>query len=517
LAIPEEIPGLSLAPKLSLQPGDLIVEDLEEEDDDGDDPDSPNRKSTWIPDGNDDDSPLEFECFPPGIGEDADASESNILVSDDEIPTTEVPSAVRVANADPSGVLPAIITDATVSEPVSGFPGIVESRPDTKPQPAKRSNPAAEARPLAQEETPDSAVGSDSDVSLPQFGEPPASAVSVPVLTGLAPAAASDSSPRIITDDDEPAEADGGFPSLMDSPASEKATPALAKPEPKPKQPSAVPKPDKADPKAPQKQSVYDSVLNSRRGRVIPNPVFQAWLSYTILLTAGLAMAIFYLFSAPTSNLESLPDVKPVEKSGKVVRNLVPEKAAMPPGHTLALNKTQRFGNIEVTPLRVTKGNLTLVGRNYVGSSRRIQQEGTVLKLWLKFKNVSQDQTIAPLDNELLFFRDARPDRKTGALANHFVCKANEKNEQGNLVLIYDHWVDGDYDIKDSHIGKELNPGEEVTISIPTQTEGWSLLEGPLIWRVHFRKGYSPQNYGVTTIFEVEFDSSAIQTESASA
>ena len=32
----------------------------------------------------------------------------------------------------------------------------------------------------------------------------------------------------------------------------------------------------------------------------------------------------------------------------------------------------------------------------------------------------------------------------------------------------------------------------------------------PLVWRVHFRKGYSPKNYGVTTVIEVAFESSDI-------
>jgi hypothetical protein len=42
-------------------------------------------------------------------------------------------------------------------------------------------------------------------------------------------------------------------------------------------------------------------------------------------------------------------------------------------------------------------------------------------------------------------------------------------------------------------------------------------LQGDLIWRVHFRKGYSPKNYGVTTVFEVKFHSDAIQADSATA
>ena len=219
-------------------------------------------------------------------------------------------------------------------------------------------------------------------------------------------------------------------------------------------------------------------------------------------------MAIYYIFTAPTSKLESLPDIKPREtKTGQVERILVPEKAAMPPGHTLALHETQRFGNIEVTPVKVTRGQLEFV--HYADKSRTRSPDGPVLKLWVKFKNVSQDQTIAPLDDELLFYRDFRDDRKAGALANNFVCQADDKSEKGDIVLVYDHLTTGDYDLKGQHLDANLKPGEEVTIFIPSETGALDQLTGELIWRVHFRKGYSPKNYGVTTVFEVEFPSDA--------
>jgi hypothetical protein len=40
-------------------------------------------------------------------------------------------------------------------------------------------------------------------------------------------------------------------------------------------------------------------------------------------------------------------------------------------------------------------------------------------------------------------------------------------------------------------------------------------LQGPLAWRVHFRKGYNRSTYrGVTTIVEVDFDTKDIQADS---
>lgn len=469
LAIPDEIPGLAFIPAPESEPSD---------------------KSTWFPNPAED-PPSSIPDFTglSGAAGDPAGSESNILISEPEVQIeSEVPSAVRVVNPDASAVIPALITEATVSEPISSVPVLG----DSKAEPTSQAEEKTEVPDL--EPTPEPVV----------FPE------GFPVLEGAS--AMADSAPNIVTGESASNEATETNPMPAIAVSTEKPVPADAKSAPPPK---SEQKPEKKETKkpAPAQQSVYDAVYSSRRGKIIPNPVFQVWLSYTILLTAGLLMAIYYIFTATTRQLESLPDVKPVERSGQVFRDLVPEKAKMPPGHTLALNQTQRFGNIEVTPVRVTKGPLTLEPRAYVGNAAETENVGTVLKLWLKFKNVSEDQVIAPLDDDLLFFRHPRNYRK----ANNFVCRASEKSEDGNLVFIYEHWTEGDQELKDANIGAELKPGEEVTVYIPTETEGWSELEGPLIWRVHIRKGYSPKNFGVTTIFEVEFDSGTIQSESASA
>ena len=58
-----------------------------------------------------------------------------------------------------------------------------------------------------------------------------------------------------------------------------------------------------------------------------------------------------------------------------------------------------------------------------------------------------------------------------------------------------------------------LKPGESFETYVPTGTDGLADLTGPLLWRVHIRKGFSDSGRGVTTIFEVAFDSSQIEGE----
>ena len=68
--------------------------------------------------------------------------------------------------------------------------------------------------------------------------------------------------------------------------------------------------------------------------------------------------------------------------------------------------------------------------------------------------------------------------------------------------------------IKDQHLDEELAPGQVLESFIPTVAEEIEALEGDLVWRVHFRKGYNRKSHrGVTTLIEVLFNSSEIVDE----
>jgi hypothetical protein len=95
--------------------------------------------------------------------------------------------------------------------------------------------------------------------------------------------------------------------------------------------------------------------------------------------------------------------------------------------------------------------------------------------------------------------------------ANQFVCRASEKSDDGAQVLVYDHPPTSEWDLIGQQLGKPLGPGESVDMYIPTEEAGLDQLTGSLVWRVHFRKGYSPSGNGVTTVVEIAFDSSQIE------
>lgn len=555
LSIPAEIPGLSDAPPKPAGSSPTETSDSETEDEN-------NPDFSWAPAMAEEDLPNAFPDFSQasGSGVDKAASESNVLVSEPEIQTeSEVPSAIRVANPDPSSVIPAIVTDAKVSEPISGFPVLDAPAPKTDDQETDpESTTGSEEQPVdetpaldlaaSEEESSSEPVSFNLDSSeevdeFPSFDlddndedsetsprvgtETTVEVDDFPVINLEGDSKGSEGLPTIdtgttgqaerfpaVSGDDSPTppptlaeaveETVGAFPVVQDAEETGFA-PVIStespKTDPQPTQESPKPATKPAEKSEDPKESVYDSVFNSRRGKIVPNAVFQAWFSYTIFVTLGLVFAIYYIFTDRERQLESLPDRQPLKQNE---RRYVPQEAAMPPGHTLELSETQRFGNIEVTPLKVTKSKLEIEDWD---------PEGPVLKLFVKFKNVSDDQIIVPLDEYLLF--DQNRDRSSleagAAKSNQFLCKASEKRKKGNVVLVYARLNGLDFEFRNQNLGTALKPGEEVTIYIPSDTEGLNDLNGDLIWRVHFRKGYSPKKYGVTTVFEVKFNSQDIQ------
>jgi uncharacterized Zn finger protein (UPF0148 family) len=244
-------------------------------------------------------------------------------------------------------------------------------------------------------------------------------------------------------------------------------------------------------------------------------------LRYAML--AGYASAVtiafvFYLWmtlgKSDSHQLESLPDVIPKERvTGEIERIVISENTPMLKGHSLRLGQSQRFGSLIVTPLEVTRGPLEFV-HHADDFSQRKPATGPVLKLWLRFENVSEDQEFMPLGANLLFHRGATDRYPEKMRANNFVCRIDEKHEGGNHVLMYDHLIEDVWDLKGQNIERGLKPGEEFETYLPSREAGIDELTGQLIWRVHLRKGLnSKTGWGITTLIEAEFHSDAIEDE----
>jgi hypothetical protein len=243
----------------------------------------------------------------------------------------------------------------------------------------------------------------------------------------------------------------------------------------------------------------------------VSRSAFVMTLAYAGLVTLLAAYLLFLLWRGHA--LESLPDLSPL---GTGTVRIPAPRATVAPGHTLALGESKVFGYVRVTPLRVTRGPLELETRGPFGLEDH-KPPGTVLKLWLKFENVSPTDDVVPLDRQLVFYR--RADKRTPGrfMTFNFVCpRGKQKEVSPPLVYVYDQPPNSGLEPKAQNLDQNLGPNQAVETYIPTTAEGASDLAGKLLWRVHFRKGHNAKTRaGVTTLIDVVFDSSAIEVEPA--
>lgn len=246
-------------------------------------------------------------------------------------------------------------------------------------------------------------------------------------------------------------------------------------------------------------------------GRYVPRTLFTTAVIYGSVATAVCLALLYLLATRRTSQLESLPDVVPRQdpRTGQIIRGTWPADAPLPPGHTLALGETGRFGDLLVTPLKVTREPLEFAHR--LGGSEKRPSPGEVLKLWLKFENAGdRGRSFAPLDADLLFFRQVRGGGRSYQVdANNFLASAGDRAND-KLVFVYDHVATGDWDLAGEGLGQPLSPGESETTYVPSETDP-PPLSGPLVWRLQLRKGVASNGWGVTTLVEIAFDAARIE------
>ncbi len=262
-------------------------------------------------------------------------------------------------------------------------------------------------------------------------------------------------------------------------------------------------------------QTEGTSVPRSRRqtpgGRSAGKSKANLWIILLASYASAVTLALGYLLMTRTPSedrahqLESLPD--PLDLDGKIP--IYKRNAQLPPGHTLKLKESRRFGNIIVEPIKVTLAPIKY--QHFSGDRKQKQQSSEpVLCLWLKFTNVSQDQQIAPLDSLLLFKRVMTD---SGDLVANTFLISKDDSSRAAAVLPYPHAPHSEFDLMGQNLGYQLKPGESIETYIPCDSEGMKALKGSLVWRVHFRKGYAKTGHGVTTLIDVVFHRSEVQSD----
>ena len=229
---------------------------------------------------------------------------------------------------------------------------------------------------------------------------------------------------------------------------------------------------------------------------------------------SAVTLALIYLLAAGrTHQLESLPDLKPPPKKGDVTTSdYISPVNDLPAGHVLKLGQSQRFGSLRVTPVKVTRGTVKFKPHSEKSALELFDTE-PLLKLWLKFENVSKDQTFSPLD-ELLVFKRSKQSKSRKIFANNFLAAVGNRKQLKSIFRVYDLPTDSEFAMIGQELNKNLPPGETWQTFVPSE-ENAVELKGELVWRVHIRKGYNPTSLrGVTTLIDVQFNSSDISNDS---
>lgn len=228
-------------------------------------------------------------------------------------------------------------------------------------------------------------------------------------------------------------------------------------------------------------------------------------------LTIGFAMFKWRdsALASQSSQLANLPD--PVDHEKSV--HLYPRDVPLLSDHVLKIGESREIGDIRVEVLRVTQQSITY--QHYTGDTKQKRDNSPpVLQLWLKCTNISTNSDIAPLDYDLVFKQVLNKENEQ--MSNTFLCQ-NHHQAKGPLQLMFERPEHPLWDMVGMSLGQVLKPGESLETFLPSTEEAVSELAAgrlgnELVWRVHIRKGYDGEGKGITTLIEVVFPASDIQT-----
>ena len=254
------------------------------------------------------------------------------------------------------------------------------------------------------------------------------------------------------------------------SPSSTEAIAALDLGEPSP----VVPHPDRPTDSRPAAKPPEDDDSESRG---IPLSTLLL-ASYASAVTFGL---IWVLWSGrrlketvepePAPVLDARPD--PGRRSQNARKIVPPPPIAAE--HLTGLGKTIRLGVIEVTPLGVSSGPVTLT-REFNRQQRKSGGDDA-LNLLLRFKNTSTETLLAPMDEAFLRVRP-------GSDPESYI----DTQQEGASIPLYALAVESEWSIAGQDF-RELRPGESFETRVTSAPDALDKLTSEMTWRIRLRTG----------------------------
>jgi hypothetical protein len=248
-------------------------------------------------------------------------------------------------------------------------------------------------------------------------------------------------------------------------------------------------------------------------------------ISYSILSTIAVGFLWFRL-QRQVHPLEALPDqgdnqgAQHGRRTGALDKMPTPDQD-LPSRLHVALGKSIRIGDIEVTPTRVERRRIRF--KQEGGDADPTDHES--LALHLRLRNVSEDVYFKPLDS--YFDRRWKLSKPAGIMPYTFLTLSDKRFFGGPLdwqphsASKGDRFRDPRMLVVGQDHDKELGPGEEMTTFICTdpQDKATAALDkmkdkGPYIWRVQVRRGLvqvGDRELSATAVVGVEFNRSDVQ------
>ena len=210
--------------------------------------------------------------------------------------------------------------------------------------------------------------------------------------------------------------------------------------------------------------------------------------------------------------LESLPDLRPLPPNEF---RRIEEGAELPKGHVLNLGESRRFGDVVVTPVKLTKEPLKFKGFLSGEINEKLTSQ-PVLKLWLNFQSVADDYAYPPFDADLMSNRSPPHSKDATTLANSFLTIFVPSQDSATTrKLNYLHTLDNNFVIADQNSAKVLQPGESMLTFIAASENDNDVATDDstqFVWRIQFRKGVNVSSgNGVTTLIDVKFSGADIE------
>jgi hypothetical protein len=283
---------------------------------------------------------------------------------------------------------------------------------------------------------------------------------------------------------------------------------------------AAVPKPSKPE-MAPTSGTDQESSPAEQPAPVVPETADKkgngklsaGLLGYAIALTLLLLGLLLTGRLSLTGNsvLESLPDLRPLAPNEF---RKIEEGAELPEGHVLNLGESRRFGDVVVTPVKLTKEPLKFQGFLSGEINEKLTTQ-PVLKLWLNFESVADDYAYPPFDSGLMSNRTPPYSTDSTTLANSFLTIFVPSQDSATTrKLNYLHTLDNNFVIVDQNSAKVLQPGESMLSFIAaseTDNDVATDETTQFVWRIQFRKGvHVSSGNGVTTLIDVKFSGADI-------